>query len=204
MYIARRLACLACLALVLSAGCASSSANPPAKDASLDTLRSLSGTYRDPAPYAYGEAFGARTFTFDNGRWTLDFVLALDPAMTQPVFSFRTRGTYSVVAPSSSVAGAYDAIFVEDAKYLTLRTTNAELAKSFGFDACKLTPNVEKDVSVDGCLGWKPVAVCNLDHDLLALTAEGGVRFGTRPKDNDMCTPGKRPTSLTPPVVASR
>jgi hypothetical protein len=192
-------------ATLLAAGCATqnqgSTARDPAEDASLQTLRALRGTYRDPAPYAYGEAFGQRTFTFDRGAWTLEFVLALDPALAQPVFAFRTRGHYTVLGPSPRVADAYEAVFVEDAKYLTLKTDRPELIKAFGFTSCQLTPGVERDISADGCLGWKPVAVCNEDHDLLALTAEGGVRFGVRPRDNDMCDASKRPTELTPAVL---
>lgn len=171
-------------------------------DGTQKKLSSLSGTYADPpAGYASGEAFGHRTFTFENGRWTLRFTLALDPQFQAPVFDFRTHGTYEVVGPSATVPDAYDAVFTEDAKYLTLRTSDPKLAEAFGFTACALTPNVEKDVSVTGCLGWKPVSVCGQDYDLLALTAEGGVRFGERPRDNDMCTPAKRPTALTPAVV---
>lgn len=182
------------LLLVASSGCVTA-------DASMKKLQTLSGTYADgPQGYPYGKAFGKRVFTFQNGAWTLDFTLALDPEFKAQVFNFRTVGSYDVLGPSAKVPGAYEAVFKEDKKYLTLKTTDAQLAKGFGFDACALTPNVEKDVSVDGCLGWKPVSVCNEDHDLLALTAEGGVRFGVRPADNDMCTAEKRPTELTPAV----
>lgn len=168
-------------------------------------LRALSGTYADPAPYAYGpQAFGHRTFTFDEGRWTLRFTLGLDPKLERPVFSFRTHGTYRVLEASAEVPGAFEALFTEDAKFVTLETSEAELAEAFGLAGCGLVPGREKDVSVSGCAGWKPVAVCNEDHDLLALTPEGGVRFGVRPPDNDMCTADKRPTALTPPVTPSK
>lgn len=182
------------LALLAAAGCV-------ATDPSMKKLQTLSGTYADgPEGYAYGKAFGKRTFTFKNGAWTLDFTLALDPGFTAQVFTFRTLGSYEVVGPSAKVPGAYDAVFKENQKFLTLKTTDAALANGFGFGACALTPNVEKDVSVEGCLGWKPVSVCSEDHDLLALTSDGSVRFGVRPADNDMCTPEKRPTELTPAV----
>jgi hypothetical protein len=173
-----------------------------ATDPSMKKLQTLSGTYADgPQGYAYGQAFGKRVFTFKNGAWTLDFTLALDPDFKAQVFNFRTLGSYAVVGPSPKVPGAYEAVFKEDKKYLTLKTTDAALANGFGFGACALTPNVEKDVSVEGCLGWKPVSVCPEDHDLLALTAEGGVRFGVRPADNDLCSAEKRPTELTPAVT---
>jgi hypothetical protein len=44
------------------------------------------------------------------------------------------------------------------------------------------------------------VAECPTDHDLLAMVDDGRLAFGVRPKDNDMCTPDKRPRALTPPV----
>jgi len=56
------------------------------------------------------------------------------------------------------------------------------------------------DISERGCAGWKPVADCAEDHDLLALGPQG-LQFGVRPRDNDMCTPDRRPTALLPAVV---
>jgi len=164
-------------------------------------LEGLEGTYADPTPYPYGDAFGQRVFTFEDGRWTLDFVLGLDPALERRVFRFRTFGDYRVVGPSESVDGAWDAVFVEEEKHLTLLTADAGLAEAFGLAACGLAVGVETDVSAEGCALWKPVAECGDDHDLLARTSEGGLRFGVRPADNDMCTADRRPTSLTPPVM---
>ena len=164
-------------------------------------LSQLAGTYADPSSYAYGEAFGKRTFTFEDGSWTLDFVLALDPQLQNRVFRFRTHGSYEVLRPSEMVPEAYDAVFFEDAKYLTVEADDPALVEAFGLAQCGLTVGVEADISQMGCAGWLPVAECNEDHDLLALTEDGGVRFGVRPADNDMCTPDKRPTMLTPAVV---
>jgi hypothetical protein len=164
-------------------------------------LEKLSGTYADPAPYNYGKAWGKRVFTFDKGKWTLLFTLGLDPELKMQVFTFRTAGTYTVIGKSKSVDGAYEANFSEDKKWLTLKTDDANLVQAFGFAACHLTKDVEKDVSLTGCSAWKSVATCPMDHDLLMLDQDGKLYFGNRPADNDMCTPEKRPTSLTPAVV---
>lgn len=175
---------------------------PAAKpDAARKKLETLSGTYADPKPYAYGTAWGHRTFTFDKGAWTLVFTLSLDPAQKMQVFQFRTVGTYTVGAKSKAVPGAYEAVFSENRKYLTLKTEDQKLASAFGFADCGLTPNQERDISETGCAAWKPVRLCPADHDLLSLDAQGGLSFGERPRDNDMCTPDKRPKKLTPPVV---
>lgn len=165
------------------------------------TLQNLSGTYEDAQPYAYGQAWGHRTFTFDQGKWTLKFTLALDPELKNPVFIFRTYGDYKVLRKSKLVKNAYEALFLEDKKFVTLKTDNQNLVNAFGFAPCGMTVNVEKDISQAGCSAWKAVTVCNQDNDLLALDKDGNLYFGERPADNDMCSPEKRPTKLTPPVV---
>jgi hypothetical protein len=165
-------------------------------------LSQLAGTYRSSAAEDWGRgSYGTREFGFNEGRWSLRFTLALDPQMRSKVFEFRTQGHYVVGAASKTVPGAFDALFTEDAKYVTLHTSDPQLAAAFGLAACGLQPGVESDISVAGCAVWKPVAVCREDHDLLALDAQGGLRFGVRPPDNDMCSAQKRPTALLPAVV---
>jgi hypothetical protein len=186
--------------LIVACSATEDSTTSPTEPADRAELESLGGTWRDPAPYPYGEAFGSREFTFDDGRWTLRFTLSLDPEGKLPVFDFRTHGRYEVGAPAKGVDGAYEAVFHEEQKLLTLRTTDPGLAEAFGFAACGLTVGQEKDVSATGCSAWKPVAECPTDHDLLAMVDDGRLAFGVRPKDNDMCTPDKRPRALTPPV----
>lgn len=167
-------------------------------------LENLSGTYADAKPYAYGQAWGKRVFTFDKGKWTLNFTLALDPEMKMLVFQFRTLGTYQVEDKSSIVADTYHAVFYEEKKLLTLKTSDENLIKAFGFVPCNMTKDVEHDVSEKGCSGWKPVAECPADHDLLSMDKDGKLYFGNRPQNNDMCSPEKRPTSLTPPVIKTK
>jgi hypothetical protein len=167
-------------------------------------LENLSGTYVDSKPYAYGQAWGRRIFTFDKGKWTLNFTLALDPEMKMQVFQFRTFGTYKVQDKSNRVADTYNAVFYEERKLLTLKTSDENLIKDFGFAPCNMTKDVEQNVSEKGCSGWKSVAECPGDYDLLSLDKEGRLYFGNRPQDNDMCSPEKRPTSLTPPVEKTK
>ena len=163
-------------------------------------LENLSGTYMDMEPYAYGTAFGQRIFTFDDGSWTLEFTLGLDPELKNQVFKFRTYGSYEVTGASSIVDGAFNAVFGEEKKFITLKTDNPQLIEAFGFTSCDLTMNEEKDISLNGCSAWKPVSECPSDYDLLHLDEEGKLYFGERPADNDMCSEEKRPTALTPPV----
>lgn len=167
-------------------------------------LEHLSGTYEDLKPYNYGKAWGKRVFTFDKGKWTLLFTLSLDPEFKMQVFQFRTFGTYKVQDKSTKVADTYNALFYEEKKLLTLKTSDENLIKAFGFAPCNMITDIEQDVSEKGCSGWKSVAECSGDYDILSLDKEGELYFGSRPADNDMCSPEKRPTSLTPPVVKTK
>lgn len=163
-------------------------------------LQALSGTFQSAAAEPWYGGFGFREFVFADGRWSLVFTHALDPGMTMRTFQFRTGGAYEVGAASEAVAGAFRTRFDEDWKRLTLLTPDAGLAAAMGLAACGLTPNLEADISETGCAGWKPVAECGEDHDLLALSPEG-LHFGVRPADNDMCDASKTPAALLPAVV---
>lgn len=67
-------------------------------------LEQLSGVYKDPKTYEYGKGvYGQRTFSFNNGTWTLHFILSLDPEQKMKVFEYRCIGTYKLLAKSSAV-----------------------------------------------------------------------------------------------------
>lgn len=164
-------------------------------------LQNLSGTYKSQTAEDWGRStFGIREFSFDNGKWTLKFILALDPEMKNQVFEFRTHGTYQVLSKSNA-AKAYEAVFYEDKKYVTLKTADEQLIAGFGLAECGLTIGLEKDISEDGCAIWPAVKDCMEDHDLLSMDDSGNLYFGVRPDDNNMCTPDRRPTALLPPVT---
>lgn len=165
-------------------------------------LENLKGTYKDPTAVDWGRgSFGTREFTFSKGKWTLKFTLALDPGMKNQVFVFRTFGTYKVLDQSATIANTFNALFVEDKKFVTLKTGDIKLAQAFGLTQCGLQKDIEKDISVTGCSLWKPVAECNEDHDLLSIDKDGKLYFGIRPPDNNMCSAAQRPTQLNVPVV---
>lgn len=188
---------IAAATIVTFATATASAQGSNASSGSLAALSALSGRYTSAGAEDWGRGtYGRREFTFDHGHWTLRFTLALDPAFSHPVFEFRTKGSYRVLGPSAAVPGAFEADFREEAKLVTLLTDDQKLVEGFGLAACGLHTGVEKDVSVVGCAGWKPVSICPEDHDLLALDESGGLHFGVRPSDNDMCTADKRPTAL--------
>ena len=171
-------------------------------DPTSQQLQNLKGTYQSLDAEDWGQGtYGYRTFTFDKGKWTLHFILALDENLESRVFEFRTFGTYRIEEASKVVTGAYNATFYEEKKFVTLKTADSGLMQAFGLDRCGLLVDHEKDISVDGCSLWPSVNDCNEDHDLLFLDRDGQLHFGQRPADNDMCTPEKRPTKLLPAVV---
>jgi hypothetical protein len=120
--------------------------------------------------------------------------------MTLRTFQFRTGGGYEV-REAAAVEGAFHTVFDEDWKHLTLLTPDTGLAAAMGMGECGLVPNLEADISATGCAAWRPVEMCGEDHDLFAMTAEGGLHFGVRPADNDMCTADRLPAALLPAVV---
>jgi hypothetical protein len=185
-------------ALALAAALAAPAAAQFADRAALETLH---GTFASPQVEAWYGGYGTREFVFADGRWSLTFTHALDRAMTQRTFQFRTGGAYRVQAPSPTVPGAYHTVFQEAWKHVTLLTASPQVAQALRMAECGLTVNLEADISARGCASWRPVAECGEDHDLLALSP-AGLQFGVRPADNNMCTPDRVPTALLPPVVA--
>ncbi len=187
--------------LFLSTAVAVALATPVlAETAAPDTLSTLRGTYESAGAEPWYGGFGHREFVFADGNWSLTFTHALDPDMTLRTFQFRTGGPYTVGDPSAEVEGAFRTVFREDWKHLTLLTPDPALATAFGMADCRLTVNLEADISSTGCAAWRPVAECGEDHDILAMDPSG-LRFGVRPADNDMCSADKTPTALLPAVV---
>ena len=183
------------LSLCLAAGVASAGDWAPP-----EVLGTLEGTWESPAAEPWYGGWGTREFVFRDRQWSLTFVHALDPGMTIRTFQFRTGGGYAVQEPGP-VTGAFHTVFDEDWKHLTLLTSDPDLAAAMGLADCGLVPNLEADISATGCAGWRPVAICGEDHDLFGMNAEGGLHFGVRPADNDMCAAEKTPSALLPAVV---
>lgn len=163
-------------------------------------VEAVTGTFRSTSPEAWYGGFGTREFIFAEGHWQLIFTHALDPDMTIRTFQFRTGGPFEIGAASDAVHGAFNGVFHERWKHVTLLTDNEEIVAGMGMADCELSYNLETDISESGCAGWRPVEICGEDHDLFALD-ETGLYFGVRPDDNDMCTPDKRPTDLLPVVA---
>ncbi len=138
-------------------------------------------------------------FAMTPADWSLDYVTYTDAACATPFVTAHIEGPYEVTAPSS-VAGASEASF-----RFTRKTLRAHGAAAAGFlssaQGCgrAFAADADVDISAEGCagLGQRPVSACGQDYDLVSLDGDS-LRFGQRPGDNDMCTPARRPTALSP------
>jgi hypothetical protein len=187
-------------AFCLMAICTTPALPAHAENADAAMLSGLQGTYTSSGAEPWYGGYGFREFVFSDGNWSLTFTHALDPDMAQRTFLFRTGGSYALGESSDVVTGAFNTVFREDWKHVTLLTADAGIVQAFGMADCGLQPNLETDISATGCAAWRPVAVCGEDHDLFAMD-DTGLRFGVRPADNDMCSAEKTPTALLPAVT---
>ena len=98
------------------------------------------------------------------------------------------------------MAGATEATF-----RFTRKTLRAHGAAAAGFlsspQGCgrAFAADADVDISAEGCagLGQRPVSACGQDYDLVFVEGDS-LRLVQRPSDNDMCTPARRPTALSP------
>lgn len=161
----------------------------------------LDGTYVSEKSENLGNGtFGYREFVFNDDQWELKFTLYFDSLRTKPVFRFRAKGPYSVQGASSKVTGADNALFTFDKKYVTLLSSDAAVATGFGFTACNLQVNTEKDITDSGCSFLVSKSACGQEYDL--LKKDGDKLFlGARPATGDMCAEDRRPTALGAALV---
>lgn len=194
---------IALLASSSLGGCASTPAPTPASD-------TRTGGGRAAAPDARGHWKSACTqtgeaqsigldFVLTEREWRLDYTTYGDATCTSAFVTVHVEGDYALDRPSDDVPGAWLARFGFVKKTVT---PHGDAAAGFasseracgrsGFEAGK-----ETDVTEQGCagLGQYPLSKCASDFDLVALEGDS-LRFGDRPKDNDMCTEDKRPTAL--------
>jgi hypothetical protein len=192
---------LAVLAVALSTsaaiGCGAGTPAPAPADKT-DAAPSLVGRWRSACTQT-GDAQSI-TLDFDIGpsEWKLDYVTYGDATCSAAFVTAHIEGPYEVGA-RSAVAGAFEGRFGFTKKTLTPDVDAAVgfLGSPQGCGGGAFKVGVATDVLDSGCagLGQYPRARCGADFDLVSV--EGNtLRFGERPKDNDMCTEAKRPKAL--------
>lgn len=201
------------LALVLTSACQPTTTGTPDATTGGDGggAPRLAGRYVSdcvPSPGADGTTQYVRLdFELTDSRWDLDYVVNADEACEVALVTTSISGPYVLERPSETVEGAWEARFAFDSK--TIRPEIDALRDVLngieGCGAAEFVTGVAQDVHAVGCpaFGQYPSAVCMADYDLVHLD-EAGLRFGERPADNDLCTPARRPTALSPLVSRRR
>jgi len=194
-------ATLALCAALGSPGCGGSStaADDAASDTAGGETASIVGAWESSCvPQGETQSFSL-DFDITATRWSLDYDVFGDTSCGAPFLTVHIEGPYEIGGPST-VAGANEARFAFDQKTIT---AHAEAAAGYlsSLEGCgdgAFLVGEAEDIATTGCaaLGQRPIAACGQDHDLVAVDGTS-LRFGERPADNDLCTPGARPTALS-------
>jgi hypothetical protein len=138
-------------------------------------------------------------FSFVGNRWQIIFTPYAEAECKTPLFSLRREGPFAFGAPSATIEGATEMVFV--GTHLGATAYSDEMAtflQSAGCGKEAFTVGEEQDVSDTGCLIFLPVGVRAIEYDIIAWDADGKLHFGVRPADNDLSIPEKRPTEINP------
>lgn len=162
----------------------------------------LAGHWRSPCvDPGTGQALRL-TFDLTATTWKLAYESFGDAACTVPALVVDIAGPYEVTRPSPTVAGAHEAVFGFSTKTVTPRSEGAAQFLATACGGGTFTAGTATDITA-GCagLGAYPISSCPADFDLVARTGDR-LQFGARPADNNMCTEDRRPTALSPIVLA--
>lgn len=195
--------------LGLAAGCATSGGSTASASASATHVKQadLKGAWTSAvceamAPNPDGSrTYFKRVFDIQETAWSLKFEAFGDAGCTVRLFTARFEGPYTLVKDSEKVAGATEANFGFARHSMTAHVQ--PVADWFQGARCGTKPwkvGEEQETSATGCVFLRPVTACGTDHDVVEVRGNE-LFFGKRPADNDMCTPDKRPTALTPVAV---
>ncbi len=149
-----------------------------------------------------GTLYRSITFDFNGDQWTIAVTMHAEQTCAVKLFGFRFTGPVALGAASSTVRGATEGTFGYQQTFFTA------YAEPFvqAFNAAKCADGsfklgIEQDTSLTGCLGQPSVKDYPREYDLVKLE-DGKLYFGLRPADNNMGTPERRPTMLSPyPLV---
>jgi hypothetical protein len=197
-----------------NAGDARTGGNPDVRDGGATTDAgisppSLAGRWASAACETFpdgrgGEVHLRRDFRLTDTTWRLDLAFFAERACTTTLWTVAIDGPYSVVRPSTAVAGAWEAEFAVDTNVWTPKApdivtmlTNAQC----GTSAWAL--DVGQDVSATGCIGVAhKKSECPREYDLVKVEGDN-LWFGDRA--TDLCRAETRPTKLAAnPVVRVR
>lgn len=181
-------------------GCAATS-NRSAESAAEEhsfSAADLNGTWTGPcfaSPQGDG-SYNQLTFRMTTTDWDLDYGAFGDDACTAKFLTVNIQGPYELGSASSVAPGAREGKFGFATKTVT---PHMDAAVGVINGACGVTDAAVGepfDLSA-GCagLGAYPIQECGSDYDIVMLSGDT-LHFGSRPADNNMCTPDKRPSKF--------
>lgn len=151
------------------------------------TAQELDGRWISAAPENIGQMHAIRDFTFDDGRWSVDFVGFADAEATAPLFTATVSGTY-VIGGDAQVDEAWSAVFHIAARSVTANSpAGVSMFESLG---CRLDEGVAMDLTVDGCGFLPSVMASAVEYDLIAIH-DDQLFLGDRSGDLSLERPGK-------------
>lgn len=143
-------------------------------------------------------------FDLTDTTWKLDYVAYGDAACATAFLTVHIEGGYRLIAPSPTIAGAWNAEFAFTTKTVTPASDGAAqfLAGASGCNRPGFAAGQATDILDAGCagLGAYPRMGCPAEHDIVVRDADT-LRFGARPADGNLCTDDRRPTAPSPVVL---
>lgn len=159
----------------------------------------IEGRWRSAAPEPLpggegGTRYLTRDFTFADGRWSIDFAVAADPAGETVLFAGRNEGSYSV-SPDRMTSGSYPAKFDFEARSLTPRVPAiADALTAAGCGATDWQVGEAQDVLAQGCEAFRIFSGDECAGEFDVVRIDGAQLFlGPRPADGFMCSEDLRP-----------
>jgi hypothetical protein len=197
------------VALAALAGCPGTPTKPDDKLGAHVTPPIVGGWSSVCFPLSYEdgtEGFAQLVFDMTPTTWSLDYTMFDDAACTSRLGTTHIDGPWVVEKPSTTLPGAFEARF--DFAHRTITPHVDGFIAFLQSMACGKAPyavGTPQDILASGCpnLGFQPLEACRADYDLVFVNG-GTLQFGARPKDNNLCTPDRRPTALGSPLAKVR
>jgi hypothetical protein len=139
------------------------------------------------------KAFVRRTLSFTSERETLDVEAFADQDLKQPLFVYRSQGPYTIVGPSKTLPGVFEANLQNDKSTVEIFVDAPDLWKAINLGACNL--KIGEAVDISQCSGGAPFLVVEcVDQELISVE-ENGTKLRLGASNVNRCI--DRPTTIS-------
>ena len=169
------------------------------------TEEMLVGTWKGVC-YPSNGSFAQLTFRMTKSDWDLDYIVYGDKDCSEKAkfMAVNIQGPYTLGEKSKAGENAREGTFAFSKKTVTAAQEAAVgfLKKTCQFKEVKVGKAIDLTAGCSG-LGAYPLAQCAQDYDLVMVKGDL-LHFGKRPKDNNMCTADKRPSTFEGGAVVKK